>query len=1534
MVNPILARLRQHIDAERRGEWNGRRVPGALRPVAAVANAIGLALDPFETAGKAGTGGYYAAMDRLIDTAESPASAGLSAIPGIGPVLAMYGAARQVAEATGHDLPSIRNTREGQSARRAAAALATAEGGPLARLLAANEAAARGNELSVGVANEVINPLNWVGAAGRAGRLLELSGKAPGVGRAVQRAALAGEGLNRASVLPLYLSRKGLERLVARPDWLLDDLPRAAAPVARGVAPAVGELLDNLGAQQAAREAPSLIPKPPMGWQARSPVAVPALAPTKAEYDRAARRAGALPLPKMEQPEPSPLAPSDFNIIRAARENARANRLREQLPLHTESVERAAAGMPTPAPGAASPLLAISPKLADRVAEAMAGRRPVSPPLPPARTPFPRPLSREQRIADRLAQRFAPQGDEAVETVAEEVAPLVPAATRALPGPRTPGALLAERIAQRYGVRAGVEAAGEAAPLVDMPAALPTPDVPAIPLSDRAEQATVLLQEGLRAAYGERASHAFPRLLAKLGARVGRDGTIVREGADITGPVLRYFDDHARLGADRRAIDRRYAQLLGEITPDAPASVGDAAQPEGLAALPRAAATAFPDMPDMPDTPDDFAQTEALRADFREGLAAAIARGSDEEAFAILDLADEFGYPAGEASALYDELRGAGSLVDQQLELIEASPYFSVFKHFNPDGSLKKRNPLTGKPLVVREGGRISKGRAEVWNIPGSGYDEVAAEAMESVGGYNANNAATADDFWTRAQEAFRQYQQLKRGREIAPAAFAGDIAAGGGGGGGLGIAAQLPAPRVAFGAAAGGTAGGVGGYLAPAEDEDERWRNVAAGVLSGTVAGATGGQFAPEIATVVRGSGPQLKQALARAIPEGTLVLDDDILGDVVTAVQRARDAAGQPQPDVPGGVVGFWKKLAGQWSRMTVDTVKQLPQDALYRATVLEGVARKEFPGLSYDFVRRFHKPVSRERATGAVSLDSPYNALLLMTGHADMLARKGDIIGTEFTDAVTGTARFGRAGSTLAGAALSWGAAFKTVNPLAPVFGAVRGAVDLEWSTALRHLIGTANDAFREAMGTLATRQELARVAAPFLDELAARGADVAALRARDGLFAAEEVAATAGPQAAKHWATLSEGAILKAGDRVAFLAGDFRDKTAKEYLKPERTSGGERFLVAAERAVGRVAPFSRWQIRSAPVLAEIARDHPRAAAALAATSFAQAERAKEEKLKPYQAGTVPVGTDDTLLGGLARARLGGVAGTVRANPLSAFVPFGAENLAGEELPADATGYQRAVSVLGRAGFSPNPILQALAYVGGQDYRAPGNLSRTAGIEGLADLGPVLLRAYLRSQGQKGKAEDIPNLAIPSGRALLDAGRTLLAPVTGASVSESTPETRRYAELVLAETGQPLSDPANRRYLERMGDAGEPLWERAVAESRLLAAAGNIVGLASPVQTTAQTAEAVAAQQAGPLPHTSYAISQAPRGQQARMRAENERAAAANPAVATYADISPAARRRQLMAEWEQRNERIKRLAPNVYRERRKRYEESLR
>lgn len=655
-----------------------------------------------------------------------------------------------------------------------------------------------------------------------------------------------------------------------------------------------------------------------------------------------------------------------------------------------------------------------------------------------------------------------------------------------------------------------------------------------------------------------------------------------------------------------------------------------------------------------------------------------------------------------------------------------------------------------------------------------------------------------------------------------------GDTAAGGGGGGGLGL---LPYPggiagsvgRAVIPASGSGIAGAaVGAGVGAATNEDDR----AGGALQGALVGAGVGFGAGGAGAM---AWPELRAALPKVVRD--TMLDPGMHEDGIAAGLRELEAARGV-----AGVRGAGEALRGidaQWRALAVNTPKQLPLDAFTRAMTMWGVAAKEF-GATGDDLRRWQKLLREERAAGVSSLTNPLTERLRALGHTDALADLENVYGVDFASQETRGARFGGAGRAATGALLSLGQTARTGNILAPAIGAVRGYFAPFVDGYIRFLNGIQRDAFRFALAEKALDRDLPPLAEAFLAELQRQGHDTAALQGRGGLFSPNEVAQVAGATAGQDWATLTEGLIRRQGDRIAFLGGDFREGSRTGF----------------EQAISKVVPFARWQLRYAPVLAEIAARYPRATALAVGAQAALAGQAAAGGKRASQAG-VTFDDHTPLIGPIARLRNGGGEGSVTLNPIGAIAPYG-EALAPDDLPADATAYQRVVALMKKGGFSPHPAVQAAAYVTGQDSRTPGNLSRMAGLEAAPEIVPAAARLLATRAGYPEVAAAIPDLpTVPTGRQLLDAGRDLLRPVTGKGAVQSLdPVMKRYDELVIAETGLPLSDPENREFLAAVGRPGNPLWQRAVLEARGAGAAGNAASLVSPVALTAETDEAAAA------------------------------------------------------------------------------------
>jgi hypothetical protein len=319
------------------------------------------------------------------------------------------------------------------------------------------------------------------------------------------------------------------------------------------------------------------------------------------------------------------------------------------------------------------------------------------------------------------------------------------------------------------------------------------------------------------------------------------------------------------------------------------------------------------------------------------------------------------------------------------------------------------------------------------------------------------------------------------------------------------------------------------------------------------------------------------------------------------------------------------FWR----QWRSQVVNTVKQVPQDALTRKFVQEGIARKEF-GLTDGDIRAFQGVLRRERAGGVSGLDNPLTARLRALGASGALADMQRTYGVDF-----GTELGQESGKQFGGLGRPWPARASASAPASR--RSTRSRPALRRGARLRGPVRGRHDPLRQRHparrlplrpGQKALDRDIPRLAGGFLGDLAGRGVDTAPLAAKGGYFSPEEVAAVAGQQAGKDWATLVEATIRKQGDRIAFLAGDFRKQSE----------------TGAERAIGKAVPFARWSIRYAPVLAEIAARHPVATLYVLRELDREKGEAAAQGKQAYQSG-ITISDKTPLVGLAARARNAG-------------------------------------------------------------------------------------------------------------------------------------------------------------------------------------------------------------------------------------------------------------------------------------------------
>lgn len=775
-----------------------------------------------------------------------------------------------------------------------------------------------------------------------------------------------------------------------------------------------------------------------------------------------------------------------------------------------------------------------------------------------------------------------------------------------------------------------------------------------------------------------------------------------------------------------------------------------------------------------------------------------------DEANYLVTQAPIFGVPTTQAqTALNDAADGGSALLDAQRTAIEQSPYFSTFQYFNKQGESKKVNPKTGKPLVVRENGKISRGRAEAWNVPGSGYDEVAAAALsDTTGGYNPTVSATADDFWLKAKDAYRQYRQLQNGTPIPVRQFVGSYDSG------LGIAsnqqllAQIGqlAAHAPFrtGAGVGALLGGAGAQDSNGDGNigiDERLTSAAEGAAAGLVgAGAT-------------------------KVPAGTLK-DLASIGNRA-GVENFKEALNTGK--------GSAKAIAGDWKADKVVTGRNALLDELSNR-VRAAIAK--VPTATINGTMR--SIVDRSQAAGkVVAYDQETEDLLRAVGVDPDAIDFTSALGQGFlTDATKGGGgQLNPLQSAAAGAAYGLLDASNLAIPgVGVAIGAVRGAAR-PYTSALFHDVNDIQHlGVRGAAYKTEARRALQAAAEQVLPQLQRAGVNVNALDSR-GLF---------DPATVKRLVDAAQGATPgavgpTAGDALAGLwqgvrdqvvggtgaGGQWVDGIAGQFVKD--TFGDYSSRNALQAAVDTIAPFSRYALGQLPVMGKLVQENPAAALALATWLRHDARQASQEGRPSSQIGTLPISTETPLLGGVVRAELGGAAGQGRLNPLQSLLPVPAKGLGIEEdLGKAENWYQQLQAVMGAAGLQFNPLIKTGAYLVGADPFSPGSQSRFAGIEQAA-----------------------PGGQVPTIKGVLDETRKAIAPLDKYGYAGDPVETR-LKELVLRETKKPLSNPANHRLaVELAQNPDHPLRLQAAEEVTSGNAARSIVSGVSPASISATTA-----------------------------------------------------------------------------------------
>lgn len=454
---------------------------------------------------------------------------------------------------------------------------------------------------------------------------------------------------------------------------------------------------------------------------------------------------------------------------------------------------------------------------------------------------------------------------------------------------------------------------------------------------------------------------------------------------------------------------------------------------------------------------------------------------------------------------------------------------------------------------------------------------------------------------------------------------------------------------------------------------------------------------------------------------------------------------------------------------------------------------------------------------------------------------------------------------------------------INPLAgAVSGAVRGYLQPATSAFARELEQSTNLAARKATFGTVLESGLQAAAADFL---ARGGAAVADLKGRR--FTPQEVETRLGRDAARAWRTLLAGVWTEAETYTKFVYGDYSDAAMKGW----------------KAAANKVFPFTSFVLNTWQPAARIAAKRPGVTANIIEARQEDRERAEREGRPEYLVGTLPLpGTDR------------------RVDPLQLASPLPFDLIGGMVEQANPTALQRALGPLNAAGFQLDPRLQAAAYVAGQDWRRPGPLSRFHALE---------------------QAAPGPLVASPAQGAL-DTARNVVSTATGGLVPKASDSAdaveRRMAELVLAQTGKPLGDPANGDLLRQSFDRDSPLYREAEADVKRTGAQGGAASALLPVSTPRDNPAANANRRAKASKYSYAEIKAAKDAGDTRraafMQAVNDRRDELDPAGATYDTASASSRQYALVEQFEREQAAIKRRYPKTYAARKARFIREMR
>lgn len=489
--------------------------------------------------------------------------------------------------------------------------------------------------------------------------------------------------------------------------------------------------------------------------------------------------------------------------------------------------------------------------------------------------------------------------------------------------------------------------------------------------------------------------------------------------------------------------------------------------------------------------------------------------------------------------------------------------------------------------------------------------------------------------------------------------------------------------------------------------------------------------------------------------------------------------------------GVLPALRQMPGIWKGVSTETVRNIFMDEAFSRFIAS------HNGIRNDLITR-----NRGEAIARLKLGEK-NPMHLLGAVSDYRAANGakDVLGTKELDEVRkklGVSAYDVETEGIDNLSamqhFTGGLGLGLANPVRATTNLL--TAPLGYYGAMRHAMfhvvnSVTHNASRAAAFEQAYLPRIDASAKALLARAAEEGKDVSKFTGRifnhpfgdvyEGAFSPQEVTMWLGKRYGDEWQRLVKEADEAGFARAREVFGDYANRSK------------------LEQAANVPFPFMSWAWRAYPRVAYAVLQHPAVVAGILQLYQADIAQAKGEGRPGYQYGTLSIDKDTPFVGLLAKVFSPEQEAEVRFNPIAMFSPLGGEALSavgGAEDKGDQTLYQQAMDAVGLVGASPSPLLQAGAYISGQDYQSPSALSRYAPIDQAVDNAGIGFTEVPTIQGPLRGAREM---------------------VTGKKDTYDPVLTKAY-ELVLEETGVPISDTRNKAIAIAIKNGDSPYLQRA--------------------------------------------------------------------------------------------------------------------